>query len=479
MPTYFLNLRSVFHPFELPTLPELLLSLKAAFPREEGMIVIPPRRSEVGMYKIVMGEDNVDLNLPLSVDGTEYQFHLRKLTPEESAGRLNTNPRAEGLLYTLYNCTSGGMDDIPNSVFDTAVAPFGRLTRMVEHQRHRGSQFFNGNRFFCMVTSNETPMPDSILITDPAHPEKKYPVKIGYKGKGYMCARCQTHHVGACPQKEEFYAAQKSRAELQATTMIMADSTLRHADTTGLSADLYCMPGGRIGHLAHLVRDAPEMKKPTSITDVVIVAGTNDITRERESMQEFDRKLKTGVEKMQHNAFSGSRSLTFVGPPAHVGLSPLANRKRDRFNFLMTQMASNPDWNFKFVPCTQPLQMEDGHPTEDGTKELLHVIEAAHPIILNGKFITRSRLYDGVLTAYRYGCLLCQHFRLCNEESYCRDCVQGKAPDPALLTTRVDSEHVHPVEVHMSESDNKRLSSGDNPAPTPSKLCKTNDGSHD
>ena len=118
------------------------------------------------MFKVVMGEDNDNLHLPLSVGGQEYNFLLRKLTSAECEGRLNTNP-AEGMLYTLYTCTTGGMGNIPNSVFDTAVNPLGRLTRMVEHQRHRGSQFFNGNRFFCMVTSKAKPMPDTITITDP------------------------------------------------------------------------------------------------------------------------------------------------------------------------------------------------------------------------------------------------------------------------------------------------------------------------
>ena len=475
MPTYFLNLRTVFNPFEIPTLPHLLLSLKAAFPREEGMIVVPPRRSEAGMFKVVMGEDNDNLHLPLSVGGQEYNFLLRKLTSAECEGRLNTNPRAECMLYTLYNCTTGGMGNIPNSVFDTAVTPLGRLTRMVEHQRHRGSQFFNGNRFFCMVTSKDKPMPDTITITDPENPDKTYPVRIGYKGKGYTCARCQAHHVGPCPAKEDFYTAQRERAELKVTSMLLADSTLRHADTTGLSADIYCMPGGRIGHLAHLVRDAPQLK---SITDVVIVAGTNDITRERESMEEFDRKIEIGVEKMQHNAFSDTRTLTFVGPPAHAGLSPLARRKRDRFTFLMQKLSAVPECKFRFVPCDQALQTEDGHPTEDGTKELLHVIDAAHSIIRNGKFITRPRLYDGVKSVYRYGCLYCHKFRLCNEESYCQACMENKAPDPTFLTAQGDSELVQPVEVHMSERDNKRLSSGEDPVDsTPSKHSKPNDGS--
>ena len=85
MPTYLLTLRAVYTPFEIPTLPQLLLSLKAQFPTDEGMTVIPPRRSEQGMFKIVLKEEYDNLKLPLSVGGREYHFPLRKLTDEEVA----------------------------------------------------------------------------------------------------------------------------------------------------------------------------------------------------------------------------------------------------------------------------------------------------------------------------------------------------------------------------------------------------------
>ena len=157
MPTFSLNLREVYTPFQLPTLPQLLLSLKARFPDEVEMTVIPPRRSEQGMCKIIMHQDADNLVVPLKVDGTEFQFCLNKLTAAEAASHLNTNPQAEGKLYTLYQCTSGDKEHIPNSVFATAVSALGRVTRPCEHQKHRGSTFFNGNRFFCMVASGEVP----------------------------------------------------------------------------------------------------------------------------------------------------------------------------------------------------------------------------------------------------------------------------------------------------------------------------------
>ena len=98
MPTYLLNLRAVYIPFHV--------------------------------FKIILQVDDDNLTIPMSVDGKQHVFTLRKLTADEIAeGRVNPNPRAEGKLYTLYNCTTGALYAIPNKHFDTAVSAYGRLTR--------------------------------------------------------------------------------------------------------------------------------------------------------------------------------------------------------------------------------------------------------------------------------------------------------------------------------------------------------------
>ena len=259
---------------------------------------------------------------------------------------------------------------------------------------------------------------------------------------------------------------------LHIKSTILANSTLRQADTTGLRADIFCMSGGRVGHIAHMLQDAPKMD---TMENIVVVAGTNDITRERESEEEFDHKIKKGVGNLQHLMFSTNRTMTFVGPPSHSGLSPLAKRKRDRLDVLMRKLTIIPQYEFTYVPCTKSLQMENGHPTEDGTKELLTFIDATLPIIQNGKFITSTRLYDGVRTAFRYGCLHCLHHRHLNDQDLCPGCVKNLAPDPTLLTDKGDTDTVPTLEVQMSEKDNKRLSK-DHSESTPSKIIKSNDG---
>ena len=472
MPTYLLTLRAVYTPFELPTLPQLLQSLQAKFPTDTGLTVIQPRRAEQGMYKIVLQVDADNLQLPLSVGGRVHNFSLRKLTAAEEEGRLNANPRADGKLYTLYKCTSGAMFNIPNETFDAAVSAFGRLTRPCEHQKYKGSPVFNGNRYFCMVASG--PMPDKVEIKDPVHPDQTYYITIGYQGKAYFCARCQKQHVGECPVKKAFYEEQQYRATQTIDKMILADSTLRQAEATGLSADIFCMSGGRVGHVAHMIKDAPNM---SAMKEVIIIAGSNDIHRDSETLQEFEVKVTKGVENCQHAVFQDSKSLTFVTPPLPADLTALEKQKSDRLDVLLNKFAKTPDNTFNVIKSPTGLPMEGRHPTEAGTKALLEHINATLPIIHNRDYITSARLYGGVQTAYRYGCLACLFHLDLDKNSLCPGCAHLLAPDPSLLTPKGDTVLVPPSEVHMSESDNKRLTSAHSES-TPSKMLKSNDGGH-
>ena len=472
MPTYFLNLREVYTPFQLPTLPELLQSLKAKFSDDPGMIVLQPRRSEQGMYRIVLEKDEDNLQLPLSVGGQTFTFPLRKLTDTEAEGKFNLNPRAEGQLYTLYHCTTGALGRMSNKHFDAALSALGRITRPCEHQRYKGQTVFNGNRFFCMVAKG--PVPDSVEIRDPSHPEEVYYVKIGYKGKKYYCARCQESHVGECPVKKTFYAEQEYRATTTISTMLLADSTLRQAEATGLSSDIFCMSGGRVGHVAHLIQDAPKMDQ---MKEIVVVAGANDVYKASESVDEFTTRVEKGVENCRHAVYPKGQHLTIVPSPLQADLTPLEQLKRDRLDFLLQKLSTTPENKFSYLPCPSGIQMEGRHPTEAGTKALLEYINATLGIIHNRAFITSTRLYDGVQSAYRYGCLGCLNHLHLNRESYCSGCAALVGPNSASLTTKGDTEPDSPLEVHMSETDHKRLTTPHDDS-TPSKLVKTHDDSN-
>ena len=72
---------------------------------------------------------------------------------------------------------------------------------------------------------------------------------------------------------KKFYAARDARKAEQIRTKVVSDSTLRLAETVGLRADVLCMSGGGVGHLAKAVRDDPAMPE---MGVVAVVTGGND-----------------------------------------------------------------------------------------------------------------------------------------------------------------------------------------------------------
>ena len=58
---------------------------------------------------------------------------------------------------------------------------------------------------------------------------------------------------------------------------LVCDSTLRLANEVGLRADIVCMSGGGVGHLANILRDDPGL---TDKPEGTILTGGNDLTLE-------------------------------------------------------------------------------------------------------------------------------------------------------------------------------------------------------
>ena len=66
-----------------------------------------------------------------------------------------------------------------------------------------------------------------------------------------MAPRCQSEHVGPCESLQAFYAAKEAREKEPIHVKVLSDSTLRRAEQIGLRADILCMSGAGVGHLAN------------------------------------------------------------------------------------------------------------------------------------------------------------------------------------------------------------------------------------
>ena len=107
----------------------------------------------------------------------------------------------------------------------------------------RESACFNGNRYAVIATPQDT-IPDSLPIKDPttgAHTQ----IRITFKGQARFCGRCNVPHVGQCPQLAAFYKAKEERDRMEKEgeicVKIFSDSTLRHAKSLGLKAEVMVM----------------------------------------------------------------------------------------------------------------------------------------------------------------------------------------------------------------------------------------------
>ena len=102
MCTYFLDLQPHYTPWELPTLPEVIHSIRAKYPHDPKLAVIADRTSMNAVYKIILNVDTEgDLSIPVKIkNGEEHVFPLVNF----ASSRL---PRAQEVLHTLYDSTLG------------------------------------------------------------------------------------------------------------------------------------------------------------------------------------------------------------------------------------------------------------------------------------------------------------------------------------------------------------------------------------
>ena len=78
---------------------------------------------------------------------------------------------------------------------------------------------------------------------------------------------------------------------------IMLDSTLRLAESVGLRADVLCMSGGGVGHLANALREDPVMKERNEV--VVVTSGNDYIRTEYEDIGDYVFNVDKSLQKLQ------------------------------------------------------------------------------------------------------------------------------------------------------------------------------------
>ena len=419
MPTYFVSLQKHFTPFNNPELPALLHTLRARFTNDDQLTVIPMHGANLGYFKIIVSKPPPEggLTLPVMVEGKSVDLPLITENEFQNLRGNNKGARqwAEGTLVTMYNSSVGPLSTVMNKDFDTLLAVYGEVTRATQLQTHKGTDVLNGNRYCVLKHSDD--LPDQISVPDPNHPGKFVTVSLGYKGKEKFCVRCMKRHSGTCAELIDFYKARDLRKEQDIANRILSDSTLRHADETGLNSNLLCMSGGRIGNISHIIQDDQTM---VAVKQVIVVAGQNDLLRDEETLEDFKTIVDKSVDLLQQLSFK--HHLTVVQPLIPPGCHALVKQKAAYLDDLCNRKSTDTALPLLYVNNLPQIEMSGIHPTIDGTAQLLQWIDKRVKIITDGRFITDAKMYRGGRSIYKYGCLLCPKYLHLDNSFICPDC---------------------------------------------------------
>ena len=451
-----LDLRPFFNPFSLPTLEVVLQKVGVFRPDEDGVMVIPLRGKGLGIYKITFRDDvpvNNECGLIFNVKimwkdeagidkwGTEDTLIPLVPPPARPVGAFHSfgptytdgsgaeggggarRGRPDGTLITFLNCASGPLEDVPNQIFDQAMQMYGAVCKPTVYQRHRGTQYYNGNRFCVLEPS--TKIPASITIP---YSGKSFNITIRYKGQDWFCSRCNVKHMGPCASLQAFYAQKDARKEIEIKTALLSDSSLRRVTEVGLKADVICMPGGRLGEVANLLKDTPDLQKKDK---VVLVAGTNDVMSGTPH-SDFLYTTERSCAKVAQLSTTITPHLVVVPPnlPAEA-LTPIQERRQTYLNLKLLQL----EGETVDVTLLPQVDMEDSvHPSPAGTEQWLENLDQAHfpdSLIMNPSYLTGDRVYVDNTPVYVYGCTTCHQERditdgFCNA---CREDMSNYVPE--------------------------------------------------
>ena len=211
-----------------------------------------------------------------------------------------------------------------------------------------------------------------------------------------------------------------------------------------------------------MIQDCPNFT--SAHTNVIVVAGVNDINRDGESADDFLKTMDKGMHLIHHQLMDrgGSTHLTMVAPPLPPDVSVKRQHKAQEYDKMLRGLSNSSDFPFTYLRTESlHIPMDGYHPTDEGTKALLQAIHGLVPIVVNDKYIVSERYYQGVESVYKYGCLYCKEYLALDTNSLCPKCVHLVAP--------LDN-HTSAADVEMEQASNKRMlhEDGDNPS-TPAK----------
>ena len=383
------------------------------------MILSALRGRGQGIYKIQLTQPINNIGALKVTLGEGIEVPVTEFIPFNPA-----NNRKTGTLVTFVQAAMGENQHLRSEDFDKEMAKYREVVKPTVHQYHKGTQMLNGNRF-CVVDVGKTPVPSNITILS-LQIQKKVKINTRYKGQKWWCRRCQGEHVGPCESLQSFYAAKDARAKENIQVKVLSDSTLRRAEQIGLRADILCMSGAGVGHLANALRDDPAVNEKGELG---MILGQNDVRNSEgagdlEYIYTIDRSVDKVRKEMDRRPNQSLAIFVKVDDPRAPTLSPDLARREQYLEREIGGLASDRVTVTK-LPTTLG-EDATGHLNDQGTVEVLDIMDRKFDteLMLNPAYLVSERLYAGVQTAYRYGCRTCHQLgQFGNKLGICLECI--------------------------------------------------------
>ena len=424
-----LDIRDHFVFFEAPNLQIIQDAVRKAFPDDGGIITRPLPGKRVGLFEVhtTSNIEHASITLQrIDMYGKFEDITIPLTTPGQSRG-----PR-DGLLITIVDGDVGDAHLIPGSAFDEALGEFGEVLIPTKPQTFRDTKYPNGN-LLIVLNRNDTPLPDRLEI-------KGCSLLLKYKGKLWNCSSCKVQHSGGCPYLKRFYELKERRGEEGVQHLVVADSTLRHAEQVGTRANIACISGATIGQVARAVEKAPSPSGLSARERVTIAAGANDVGVEDSlSVPVVAKKIEKSVLSLQRVAVQHP-STEFVilnTSEGKIEASPLARFADTFLKRTLEHTCATLDNVQLAPPVLYPDPWEDDHPSRKGTESILHSIaKFDKDFILDPDFLTSKGIYRGVTSGWRSGCSGCPT-RDRVRGGFCQSCL-GDIMDPDVLPDNIE-----------------------------------------
>ena len=176
----------------------------------------------------------------------------------------------------MQGACENGMEKETNEEIDEFFSQFGQIIRKTWFSTYKGNRQPSRNRSFVMQINEGMGIKRKLMYTGITS-DGKGRIRVNYKGQPYLCGRCNTVHESQCPKRKKELikeVEEKLDRRLKTKTLVVSDSTLRLTNQLALNADVTCIRGGQIGHLANSLNYNQQL---LNYENVIIVGGVNNI----------------------------------------------------------------------------------------------------------------------------------------------------------------------------------------------------------